>query len=130
MSERASVHWLTRVFSPPTTVRAPVSVPEYTVSEVKDALRQPANDPRTRRVHECLARLGGVVDDLAVRRRFRGLEDYHRRLLRILTLYCRGWEVETIAADLSLFSTGIGVERAIDVAASIMAEQLNRQLAA
>jgi hypothetical protein len=129
MSERAGVRWLARVFGPANTVRAP-DHSLYTVSEVKHALRQPATDPRSRRVHDCLARLGAVIDDLEVRRRFRGLEDYHRRLLRILTLYCRGWEAETIAADLSLFSTGIGVERAIDVAASILTEHLNRHLAA
>jgi hypothetical protein len=130
MSEHAGVRWLARVFGPADQVRAPDGALWYTVSEVKQALRQPATDPRTRRVHDCLARLGAVVDDLEVRRRFRGLEDYHRRLLRILTLYCRGWEVDTIAADLSLFSTGIGVERAIDVAASILTDHLNRHLAA
>jgi hypothetical protein len=88
------------------------------------------SEGRVRRVHECAERLGVSLDDLTVSQRFRGLEDYHRRLLRILTLYRRGWEVEAIAAELSLFSTGVGVEHAIDTAALIIAEQLNQQRAA
>lgn len=129
MAERAGIRWLFRVFQPLSGARS-AAVSRYTAAEVKAALRQPAADPRTRQIHNCLARFGSLVDDLTVRRQFRGLEDYHHRLLRILTLYCRGWEVDAIAAELSIFSTGIGVEQAIEVAASIIADQLNRQVAA
>jgi hypothetical protein len=129
MPERAGVHWLFRVFQPSSGARQSAA-PRYTAAEVKAALRQPAADERTRQIHDCLARFGTLVDDLTVRRQFRGLEDYHHRLLRILTLYCRGWEVDAIAADLSIFSTGIGVAQAIDVAAGVIAAQLNRQVAA
>ena len=100
------------------------------MGEVKEALRQAEPDTRAQRVQACAARLGLLLDERAVRQRFRGLEDYHRRLLRILTLYCRGWEAEAIAGELSLFSTGIGVEYAIHAAALAIAEHLNQQHAA
>jgi hypothetical protein len=102
----------------------------YTSVEVKQALRQSQANERIRRIHNCAAHLGSMLDEPAVRQRFRGLEDYRDRLLRILTLYCRGWEAETIAAELSLFSTAVGVEQAIDTAASVIAERLNHQQAA
>ena len=51
-------------------------------------------------------------------------------LVLVRLLYCRGWEAEAIAAELSLVSTGIGVEQAINTAARVIAEQLNQQRAA
>ncbi len=51
-------------------------------------------------------------------------------LVLVRLLCCRGWEAEAIAAELSLFSTGIGVEQAIDTAAQVIAEHLNQQRAA
>jgi hypothetical protein len=102
----------------------------YTTVEVKQALRREPADERNRRIHDCAAHLGWMLDDPVVRQRFRGLEDYHARLLRILTLHCRGWEATAIAAELSLFSTGVGVEQAIDTAAAVIAERLNHQQAA
>ena len=129
MIEQASTPWLARIVG--AAWLGGVTAPErYTVGEVKEALRQAQPDARAQRVQACVAHLGLVLDERAVRQRFRGLEDYHRRLLRILTLYCRGWEAEAIAAELSLFSTGIGVEQAIDTAALVIAEQLNQQRAA
>ena len=130
MPEPIRVRWLARVFGPPEAARAEAAESKYTAWEVKRALRRPIADPRSRQIHDCLARLGALADDLMVRRRFRGLEDYHQRLLRILTMYCRGWEVDAIASELSLFSTGVGVERTIDIAAGVIADHLNRQAAA
>ncbi|MCC6628261.1 MAG: hypothetical protein IT340_12780 [Chloroflexi bacterium] len=130
MSDRSGTAWLARFFRAPEVTSGGTSQARYTTIEVKAALRRPAADGRSRQIHHCLARIGMRVDDLSVRQRFRGLENYHQRLLRILTLYCRGWETDAIAAELSLFSTGAGVERAIDVAATLIAEQLNRQVAA
>ncbi len=125
MTERVGTGWLVRVVGAAAWPGSSRSAGRYTVDEVKQALRHARSDTRTRRVHECAARLGPLLDERAVRQRFHGLEDYHRRLLRILTLYCRGWEAEAIAADLSLFSTSVGVEQAIHVAAVLIAEQLN-----
>ena len=130
MMERTGTRWLVRIVGAAAWPRGASSAERYTVGEVKQALRQARPDARVQRVHECAARLGPLLDQRPVRRRFRGLEDYHRRLPRILTLYCRGWEVDAIAADLSLFSTGIGVEEAINAAALVIAEQLNQQQAA
>ncbi len=129
MTEQVGTRWLARVVGAvwPAGVRA---AERYTAGEVKHALRQAQPDARAQRVHECAARLGPLLDEQAVRQRFRGLEDYHRRLPRILTLYCRGWEAEAIAGELSLFSTGIGVEYAIHAAALVIAEHLNQQQAA
>ena len=129
MIEQAGTLWLARIVG--AAWLGGVTAPErYTVGEVKEALRQAQPDARAQRVQACAAHLGLLLDERAVRQRFRGLEDYHRRLLRILTLYCRGWEAEAIAAELSLFSTGIGVEQAIDTAAQVIAEHLNQQRAA
>ena len=130
MSERAGVHWLVRILGAPAAPQSAPGAARYTAAEVKLALRQPVPDVRARRVHDYVARLGSTLDEMAVRQRFRGLEDYHRRLLRILTLYCRGWEAEAIAADLSLFSTAVGVEQAIERTALLVAEGLNQQHAA
>jgi hypothetical protein len=131
MLDRTSAAWLVRLFRPPMPMGGSLDQPSrYTVPEVRAALRQSASDARTRHVHDCLARIGSSIDDVSVRQRFRGLEDYHRRLLRILSLYCRGWDVEAIAANLSTFSTGVGVDRAIDVAAEVIVDQLNRRRAA
>jgi hypothetical protein len=104
--------------------------PQFTAYEVKRALRRPIGDRRGQAIHDCLARLGAHLNDQSIRRRFRGLEDYHQRLLRILTLYCRGADCAGIANELSLFSTAIGVEQAIETAATIIADQLNGRLAA
>lgn len=128
MLERTAIHWLLRVFQSPPADQIATLTP-FTAAEVMHALRQSGSDVRTRRIHACLANLGQLVDNMPIRRRFRGLEDYHLRLLRIMTMYCRGWEVEAIARDLSLFSTSIGVERAIEVTAEVMADHLNRQAA-
>jgi hypothetical protein len=130
LPDQIGLVWLSRLLRPPCVLGGGIGQPRYTALEVKDAMRRPAADARTRQIHHCLARLGGMVDDLPVRKRFRGLEDYHQRLLRILTLYCRGWEAAAIAAELSLFATGVGVERAIDVAAAVVADRLNGQVAA
>ena len=129
MTEGTGTRWLARIAGA-AWPRGAGSTGRYTVDEVKQALRQPRPDARVQRVHECAARLGPLLDERPVRRRFRGLEDYHRRLPRILTLYCRGWEVDAIAADLSYFSTGVGVEEAINAAALVIAERLNQQQAA
>ena len=127
MPDRIGVDWLTFLLRPPEVVGGDIGQLRDTAREVKAALRRPAADARTRRIHHCLARLGEVVANPAVPKRFRGLEDYHRRLL---TLYVRGWETAAIAAELSLFATGIGVDRAIDVAARVIADQLNGRFAA
>ena len=129
MTEQAGTRWLARMVGA-AWLGGGRARERYTVGEVKEALRQAQPDARAQRVQACAARLGLLLDERAVRQRFRGLEDYHRRLLRILTLYCRGWEAEAIAAELSLFSTGIGVEHAIDTAALVIAEHLNQQRAA
>jgi hypothetical protein len=130
MPERVQTHWLTRLFWPAAGSPRPSETPRFTAAEVKEALRRSDGAERTRRVHECVARLGIIIDDFSARQRFRGLEDYHRRMLRILTLYCRGWETEAIASSLSRFSTAVGVECAIDRAALLIAEHLNQRQAA
>ena len=130
MLERNGAGWLVRLFRPPVVLGGSINQPRFTVEEVRAACRCAGGDSRTRQIHDCLARLGSLIDDVHVRQRFRGLEDYHQRLLRILTLYCRGWDAEAIAAELSIFSTGVGVDRAIEVAAEIMVDQLNHRTAA
>jgi hypothetical protein len=130
MTDRPGTAWLARLLGAPTPAARRAGAHRFTPAEVKAALRQPAADGRMRQIHQCLARVGLLADAWPARQRFRGLENYHQRLPRILTLYCRGWETDAIAAELSLFSTGAGVDRAIDVAAAIIAEQLNRQAAA
>lgn len=130
MSDRAGLDWLGRILGAPALPPRTSGDPRYTADEVKRVLRQTVPDARGRRVHDYAARLGATLDEAPVRQRFWGLEDYHRRLLRILTLYCRGWEPGAIAAELSLFSTAVGVERAIDTAALLIADSLNHQRAA
>lgn len=93
-------------------------------------MRQPPPGRRGERINECLAHILALLDEGSIRHRFRGLEDYYRCLPRILTLYGRGYSAERIATELSLFATGVGIERAIDTAALVMAESLNRQVMA
>lgn len=75
---------------------------------------------------EALGRLASAVRQDRLQREFAGMERYMERMPRILYLYSRGYSVEDIADKLTGLPTVYGIERTIDIAASLVAEQLNQ----
>lgn len=106
-----------------------VPTASYRPDHVKHALRGDAQRlPRgleQNRVRDYAARLPALVEHNRLRREFIGLERYMDRLPRILFLYSRGYSPSDIADHLTGLPTEYGVERTIDIAASLVAEQLN-----
>ena len=102
----------------------------YDPEHVKLALRGetqhlPRGIERTR-VTEAAGRITTLVERDRLRREFAGLERYMDRLPRILYLYSRGYSVPDITDRLTGLPTKFGVERTIDIVASLVADELNQ----
>lgn len=100
--------------------------PEHVKHVLRGEMQRLPGGMERDRVSEALGRLPSVVRQDRLRREFAGLERYMDRLPRILYLYSRGYSVEDIADRLAGLPTAYGIERTIDIAASLVAEQLNQ----
>ncbi len=88
-----------------------------------DTQRLP-DGPEHLRIQMAVGRLSSMIERDRMRREFAGLERYMDRLPRILYLYSRGYSVNDIADHLPGLPTHFGVERTIDIAAHLVAEEL------
>jgi len=77
------------------------------------------------RVSEAIGRFTSSIEHDRLRREFAGMERYVDRLPRILFLYSHGYSIHDIADRLTGLPTVFGVERTIEIAASLVAKQLN-----
>jgi hypothetical protein len=105
------------------------SHPPYHADHIKQVMRGDGRLPvglEHARVQETIGRLTGLVERNRLRRQFAGLERYLERMPRILFLYSKGYSVADITDRLPGLPTMYGVERTIDIAATLAAEELNR----
>jgi hypothetical protein len=104
--------------------------PAYQAEHIKQVLRgdirRLPNGLEQTRVQETIGRLTALIERGRLRREFAGLERYMDRMPRILYLYSKGYSVSDITDRLTGLPTMYGVERTIDIAATLAAEELNR----
>jgi hypothetical protein len=99
---------------------------KYGVGEVKRILRGLEKGPHAYPVMLQAATFHSLLDERMVRF-FRGRERLFDRLPYVLLQYTQGKNCLDIAHSVSYFSDGDDVEDAVDFAAALIANQLNRQ---
>ncbi|MDB5082424.1 MAG: hypothetical protein JWP00_4348 [Chloroflexi bacterium] len=99
---------------------------KYSVAEVKRILRGLEKGPLAYPVLYQASTFGALLDERMVRY-FRGRERMFDRLPYVLLQYTQGKNCLDIAHSVSYFSDGDDVEDAIDFAALLISNQLNRQ---
>ncbi len=100
---------------------------KYTPEEVKRILRGLEKGNRAHSVMAQAATFSSLIDERMVRY-FRGRERLFDRLTYVMQQYISGRPCQEIAEKVSFFSDGQDVEEAIDFAARLIANHLNRQL--
>ena len=99
--------------------------PEHIKRVLRGEVQRLPSGIERERVREAIGRFTSSIEHDRLRREFAGMERYVDRLPRILFLYSRGYSVHDIADRLTGLPTVFGVERTIEIAASLMARQLN-----
>lgn len=99
---------------------------KYSIQEVKRILRGLEKGGFAYPVMLQAATFGSLLDDRMVRY-FRGRERMFDRMPYVLLQYTQGKNCLEIAQSVSYFSDGDDVEAAIDFAAQLIINQLNRQ---
>ena len=98
---------------------------KYTRQEVKMYLRSQQHDERARPIMAQASQFGGLLQE-RMRRQFRGRERIFERLPYVLYQYTQGKDPSEIAHSVSFFADGEDIEQAMDFAATLIANRVNR----
>ncbi|MDQ3855090.1 MAG: hypothetical protein M3281_01680 [Chloroflexota bacterium] len=109
-----------------TGARARTVSQEFTRENVRAWLRSSSDTRQARLVRGEVERVGLYLHDPRLHARYKGLENYHRRLPSILSLYLRGRSVEEIAEQYKPVFTAYGVDHSLDILCEHIAYRLNR----
>lgn len=98
---------------------------KYTAQEVKAYLRGQEQNDRARPVMEQASQFSRLLEE-RMRRHFRGRERIFDRLPYVLYQYIHGTDAREIARSVSYFSDSEDIEQAMEFAATLIANRVNR----
>lgn len=89
-------------------------------------MREELGTAQAERVRGQVERVGIYMHEPKLVAKYKGLENYHRRLHSILWMYLRGSSEEEIADYYSPQFTAYGVTRSLDILSAHIADRLNK----